>query len=224
MLQKNIIAGLLLTIFSLNGFATEAELSKEAKKYKTLKELCLKSKEWSQFGKISMMIRWSSDCIFMRGVKQIEKSKEGYSALSPYVFANMKSGNVFLKVDGFTNYQYIRNETGGYEIRLEHNNISKNNLAKIYADFSKQFKKIDFETKKENRDLASVKKTIKTLHKALRTEQSDYEFELRNAIPKVYTWDTTTYSNNGDKLVFKVITMTNARGYEISGTIVYTAE
>ena len=231
MLKRNILVGFLF-LFSLNVFAGEADLAKEAKQYKSLKELCLKSKEWSPMGRIGAFIRWSPDsesCKFMP-IPPIKESKTKYSSLAPYVFANSKRGNVFLKVKGFS-YNHQKNNNG-YTISLNSDDIKKDELNEIYADFYKKYKKVDFKSEKEVRSLEDEKASLKRTYKIMYMSRGGIDADgqrrlnedLRNATPKTLTWDTTTFSNNRDILVFKVTTVITSKKTEISGYITYTAK
>ena len=95
MLKRIILVGCFV-LFSLNISANEAELAKEAKQYKNLKELCLKSKEWSPYGRIKVFLRWKGPNCYFKHSKKIKASYDKYYALAPYVFSNMKKSNMFL--------------------------------------------------------------------------------------------------------------------------------
>lgn len=237
MFKRNILVSFLF-LFSLNVSAGEVALAKEAKKYKSLKELCLKSKEWSPMGRIGSFISWSPDsesCKFMP-IPPIKDSEAKYSSLAPYVFANSKRGNALLKVKGFSFHHEKKNN--GYTLTLSsdgvnrRDGIKKDELNEIYADFYKKYKKIDFKSKKEVRSLKDEKASIKWVYKTMYMSRGGIDAEgqrklnedLRNATPKTLTWDTTTFSNNGDMLVFKVTTVITSKKTEINGAIKYTSK
>ena len=238
MLKRNLLVGLSFLLFSLNVLASEADLAKEAKKYKSLKELCIKSKEWSPMGRIGAFIRWSADsesCKFMP-IPPIKDSEAKYSSLAPYVFANSKRGNVLLNVKGFSFHHKKKNN--GYILTLSsdgvnrRDGIKKDKLNEIYAEFYKKYKKINFKSEKEVRSLKDEKASIRWTYKMLYMSRGGIDAEgqrqlnedLRKATPKTLTWDTTTFNNNGDKLLFKVTTVITSKKTKIDGDIIYTAK
>ena len=166
MLKRNIVVGVLF-LFSLSVSASEAGLAKEAKKYKSLKELCLKSKEWSPMGRSKHFIKWDrrKESCKMRTSRHTKVAKEKYSSLAPYVFANSKPGNVFFKINGFSFRHYKKNN--GYKLSLGNKNIQKDELNEIYATLYKKFKKTDFKTQKEVRSVEDEKASLRRTYEIL---------------------------------------------------------
>lgn len=217
------LVGLLFVMFSLNGFASDADLAKEAKKYKTLEALCKKSKEWSTMG---IAIYWSSNnkCV-MPSIPPLMDARERYSSLAPYVFANMQPGNVFFKLDGFTYNIDNSIEDGKYKILLSRSDMKVYELNKLLDDFNKKYTKIDFQTEKENRSVEYIKSNAYNWYKMGLFGKETYEREIREATPTVATWDTTVFSNNKDEIIFKVTTIAPVgQQTSISVDVTYTAK
>ena len=229
MLKRIILVGYFV-LFSLNISANEAELAKEAKKYKNLKELCLKVKEESPYARSRIMLRWKKgNCYFKRVKRELKPFYDKYNALAPYVFSNMKSRNVFFKLEGFSKYRYKQNNNGGYTIKTKNSDIKKDELNELYANFYQKFKKVNFETEKEVRGLEEAKDSIRRTYEIMYmssggiTEDGKRRLnkDLREAIPKTLTWDTTTFKNNTGTIVFKVTTIITSKETEISGSVEY---
>ena len=229
MLKRIILVGCFILV-SLNISANEADLAKEAKQYKNLKDLCLKVKEESPYARSRIMLRWKKgNCYFRRAKKELKPFYDKYNSLAPYVFSNMKPGNKFLKLDGFTKYRYKENDDGGYTIRFGKSGIKKDELNELYANFYKKYKKIDFKTEKEVRGIEESKESIRKTYEIMYmasggiTEEGKKKLneDLRNAIPRTLTWDTTTFKNKNDTLIFKVRSILTSKETEISGNIEY---
>ena len=226
-----------LVFISVSALASEADLAKEAKKYTSLKELCIKSKEWSPMGRIGSFISWSANtesCKFMP-ISALKNSEAKYSTLAPYVFANSKRGNILLSVKGFS-FNH-KKEGDGYTLSLSSSGINrpdgikKDDLNEIYAELYKKYKKTNFESEKEVRSIDDEKRSLKWAYKTLYMARGGIDAEgkrrlnkeLRNATSKTLVWDTTIFDNKGDELIFKVTTIITSKKTEINGFIEYTA-
>ena len=232
MLKKYAIAGILLCS-TLNISASELELLKESKKYASLKELCLKIKENSPYARSRIMLRWKSGkCKFRYAKKEMKPYYEKYNLLAPYVISTMHPGNIFFKLDGFSNYRYKRQNNGSYTIRLSNKNIKKHELGDLYAQFSQKFKKINFETKKQVRNISEQRESIRKTHEVMHMSSGGIDDagrrklkeDLREAIPTTHVWDATTYKSNSGTIIFKVLSIITPENLDISGHVKYIVD